>query len=141
MKLILSSLLLAISEIPIPTISSNPWSPKPPTVAVTNGTIQGLHLPAFDEDIFLSIPFAAPPVGNLRFRHPQPFNSTWNGVLKATVHRPSCPGYGGLSEGLPFDEDCLTLDVVRPAGTNKDDRLPVMVWIYGGGELFRVEKV
>ncbi|PVH82037.1 alpha/beta-hydrolase [Cadophora sp. DSE1049] len=107
---------------------------KSPQVTVRNGTLQGLHLPAFDEDVFLGIPFAASPVGDLRLRHPQPFGQNWNGVRAATQRSASCPGYAGFMKALPVvGEDCLTVDVVRPAGTQSRDKLPVMVWIYGGG--------
>lgn len=136
--LFLAPLLLVLSTtfvLAIPLNGTDHSSSKLPTVTIKNGTVQGLHLPAFNEDIFLSIPFAAPPVGDLRFQHPKSYNSTWKGVLKATAYGPSCPVYGGFAEGFHLDEDCLTLDVVRPAGADWKELLPVMVWIYGGGEL------
>ena len=106
-----------------------------PQVTVRNGTLQGLHLPAFNEDVFLGIPFAAPPIGDLRLRHPKPFNQKWKGVRAATQRSASCPGYAGFMKALPVvGEDCLTVDVVRPAGMKPRDKLPVMVWIYGGGK-------
>jgi carboxylesterase type B len=93
-------------------------------------------LPAFNEDIFLGIPFAEPPVGDLRFRRPVPFKSVWNGTRDASLRSPSCPGYAGFDEGLILGEDCLTLDIVKPATASNESlaKLPVMVWIYGGGE-------
>ncbi|KFZ00544.1 hypothetical protein V500_01023 [Pseudogymnoascus sp. VKM F-4518 (FW-2643)] len=112
--------------------------PPPPQVAapqvnIRNGTLEGFRLPAFEEDVFLGIPFAAPPVDNLRLRHPIPYQSAWSGVRDATVRNPSCPGYAGFDVGLALGEDCLTLDIVRPSGTDPDDKLPVFVWMYGGG--------
>ncbi|KAH7386387.1 Alpha/Beta hydrolase protein [Cadophora sp. MPI-SDFR-AT-0126] len=105
-----------------------------PKVTVINGTWRGLYLPAFHEDVFLGIPFAAPPVGDLRLRHPRPYGQKWKGIRAATQRSASCPGYAGFMKALPVvGEDCLTVDVVRPAGTNSRDKLPVMVWIYGGG--------
>lgn len=126
-----------------------------PQVNIKNGTIEGTYLPDFKEDIFFGIPFAAPPIGPLRLRHPIPYQENWCGIRNATVRPPSCPGYGQLekSANLTVGEgefktnflrlyrfiltyeiltDCLTLDVVRPSGTTQQDKLPVFVWIYGG---------
>lgn len=75
-----------------------------PQVKIKNGTLGGIHLPAFNEDVFLGVPFAAPPVGNLRLRHPEPFQNSWKGVREATVRSPSCPGYGGFDIGLALGE-------------------------------------
>jgi len=74
---------------------------------------------------FRGIPFAEPPVGNLRWRAPQPIKR-WDGVRDATAFGPSCM----QTDDLPKSEDCLTLNVWRPAMA--DEKLPVMVWIYGG---------
>lgn len=65
-----------------------------PTVSVKNGTISGLHSTTYNEDYFLGIPFAQPPVNELRFRNPQSYNSSYNGVLQATEYAPECYGYG-----------------------------------------------
>jgi cholinesterase len=110
-----------------PTISNSPQ------VKIKNGTLRGLYLPGFHEEAFLGIPFASPPVGDLRLRHPVPYNQRWQQTRDATVRSPSCPGYAGFDVGLTLGEDCLTVDVVRPAGTSHEDSLPVLVWIYGGG--------
>lgn len=64
-----------------------------PVVTVRNGTLRGLHLPDFEEDLFLGIPFAEPPTGDLRLRHPIPYQSTWAGTRDATVRGLSCSGY------------------------------------------------
>ncbi len=79
------------------------------------------------------IPFAAPPVGDLRWQPPQPAES-WTGVRQATDFGPACPqpergDGGGVGAPSSQDEDCLTLNVFAPAGAAN---LPVMVWIYGG---------
>ena len=83
---------------------------------------------------FKGIPFAAPPVGDLRWRAPQPAEA-WKGVKAADKYGPGCMQIlrDGSLTGNPdsVSEDCLTLNVFRPAGAAKN--LPVMVWIYGGG--------
>ena len=84
---------------------------------------------------FLGIPYAAPPVGPLRWREPKPA-AKWNGVRQATVFGPHCmqpPVFADMIFRDPGpSEDCLTLNVWTPA-RDKSAKLPVMVWIYGGG--------
>lgn len=105
-----------------------------PTAVVRNGTVAGKYLAGFDQDAFLGIPFAQPPVGDLRFRHPVPINTSWSTPLEATDYSDTCPDSPtGFSDGFVMSEDCLGLNVVRPAGTSEKDSLPVLVWIYGGG--------
>ena len=65
-----------------------------PKVTVKNGTIEGLHSTTYNEDYFLGIPFAQPPVDDLRFRNPQSISSSFDGVLQATEYAPACYGYG-----------------------------------------------
>jgi len=103
-----------------------------PTVSIHNGTIQGLHHPTYNQDFFLGIPYAEPPLENLRFRYPEPLKSVWNGTLDATAYYPECIGYGGDQIGYDISEDCLVVNVVKPAGYEGKD-LPVGVWIHGGG--------
>lgn len=108
--------------------------PAAPHTAITkNGTYEGLEIPSFNQEAFHGISFAVSPVGPLRLRHPVSYNESWTGTRKATVQSASCPGYDGFSAGLTLSEDCLTLDIVRPASTTADSKLPVFVWIYGGG--------
>lgn len=65
-----------------------------PTVNITNGTLEGIHSSQYDQDFFLGIPFAEPPVGDLRFRAPKPFSSAWSDVKPATTYSKECVGYG-----------------------------------------------
>ena len=85
--------------------------------------------------IYRGIPFAAPPVGNLRWRPPQPVKK-WEGILKAVTFAPACPQQVGvLTTGFAkygFSEDCLYLNIWKPNETS-GKKLPVMVWIFGGG--------
>ena len=103
-----------------------------PTVTLQNGTYTGVHQTAYGQDYFLGMPFAQPPLGDLRFRVPEPLNSTWDGSRNATAYYPECVGYGGDDIGYEVNEDCLALNVIRPSGY-EGEALPIGVWIHGGG--------
>ncbi len=96
------------------------------------GAIRGTTGPS-EGQIFLGIPFAAPPVGDLRFRHPIPPDG-WSGVLEATTYRASAPQGQSVTPGMAAEgaiaEDCLYLNVFTPGCDAQ--RRPVMVWIHGG---------
>lgn len=64
-----------------------------PLVTIQNGTIRGRHDAAYNHDLFLGVPYARPPIGNNRFRAPEPYNESWNGALDAVAFGFSCPGY------------------------------------------------
>ena len=104
-----------------------------PQVKTRSGTVQGKD----DGKVksFLGIPYAAPPVGNLRWKAPQPV-AKWSGARKATEFGYHCMQgrvYGDMAFRDPgASEDCLTLNVWVP-DKHVDPKLPVMVWIYGGG--------
>ncbi|KAI1828296.1 alpha/beta-hydrolase [Xylaria intraflava] len=104
-------------------------SAAPPTAKTVNGTYAGRHLAAWDQDVFLGMPYAQPPLGDLRYRWPQPVNESFDGVRNATEYGYSCMQYG---QDFAISEDCLTLNVVRPAGRPRKP-LPVLVWVFGGG--------
>uniref|UniRef100_H3GA89 Carboxylic ester hydrolase n=1 Tax=Phytophthora ramorum TaxID=164328 RepID=H3GA89_PHYRM len=107
----------------------------PPTVTVKNGSYYGVYQDTYDQDLFLGMPYAQPPVGDLRFRNPEPLNSTWSDSKNATEYSPECYGYGSDQWvlGNVISEDCLTINVVRPSGIAEGAELPVAVWIHGGG--------
>ncbi len=112
------------------------WAaPRAPTVRIDSGRLSGIHDAASGLDEFRGIPFAAPPVGALRWKPPQPV-AAWRGVRRADHFGPRCmqrPLFGDMvfrSDGI--SEDCLYLNVWTPA--NRDGRkLPVLVYFYGGG--------
>ncbi|GAA5824736.1 hypothetical protein JCM11251_005320 [Rhodosporidiobolus azoricus] len=105
-----------------------------PSVAIQNGTVVGVHLPTFSQEAFFGIPYAQPPVGNLRLRRAKSIEKGFEGgVYEAKEYSPFCPGVGGDNVGFEMSEDCLTVNVVRPIGTSEGDNLPVGFWIYGGG--------
>ena len=95
-----------------------------------DGPLQGSR--AGGVESFLGIPYAAPPVGDLRWRPPQPI-SPWSGVRDATEHGDRCaqlPSTNGVGSQA---EDCLFLNVQRPASAGGRSHLPVFVFFHGGG--------
>jgi hypothetical protein len=72
-----------------------------PIVDVRNGTYAGVYSEQYNQDFFLGIPFAQPPVGDLRFRNPQSLNTTWTGTRLADAYSPLCVGYGVCSANSP----------------------------------------
>ena len=113
-------------------------------VTVETGIVQGIPAANPRVTVFKGIPFAVPPVGNLRWRAPQPAKP-WAGILKADTFAPiamqETPGLNPdaffskewhVDSEIPMSEDCLYLNIWTPAKTG-NEKLPVMIWIFGGG--------
>jgi para-nitrobenzyl esterase len=125
MRKIRGSILLVFVAIASAVISAAGPSPGDPTfVAIDSGAVHGSA--TADVVSFKGIPYAEPPVGPLRWRMPQPVKP-WEGVRETTNFGPSCM----QTDDVPKSEDCLTLNVWRPAADSATP-LPVMVWIHGG---------
>jgi para-nitrobenzyl esterase len=109
-------------------------------VRIDSGLVRGAQGNGSEVRVFKGIPFAAPPVGELRWRPPQP-PAAWSGVRHCDVFGPICPQFAGQPGSFyqlefyllkqPKSEDCLYLNVWTAARSPSEKR-PVMVWFYGG---------
>jgi para-nitrobenzyl esterase len=120
---------LLLFLVPSTCVVTRAQSPKTPTEF---GTLSGMRENGLS--IYKGIPFATPPVGALRWRAPVPV-AAWSGVRKADTFAPACmqEGVSMPGEAPPVvSEDCLYLNIWTPA-KSAQERLPVIVWIYGGG--------
>ena len=105
-------------------------------VKIANGTLESNTAAKDGVRSFKAIPFAQPPVGNLRWREPQP-PKNWSGVRNADEFGPRCmqrtgPGADYWFRSSGMSEDCLNLNVWTPARSDKE-KLPVLVYVFGGG--------
>jgi carboxylesterase type B len=99
-----------------------------PVVGTDAGAVRGAAGPV---ESFLGIPYAAPPTGALRWQPPQPAVG-WSGTREAAAFGSRCPALAGPNGPRSESEDCLFVNVQRPAGARPGDRLPVYVFIHGG---------
>jgi len=103
-----------------------------PTTSTESGAISGVHEDGLN--IYNGVPFAAPPIGDLRWRAPAPV-TPWKSTRKANAFAPACMQEGVSMPGETppaVSEDCLYLNIWTPAKSARE-HLPVIVWIYGGG--------
>jgi para-nitrobenzyl esterase len=129
-------LVLLLGSLTQTTITAAAAGPDP--VRVEQGLLAGTNGASPEIRVYRGIPYAAPPVGDLRWKAPQP-PAAWQGVRQATEFSNACwqmpyPPAAAIYQSTlpPLSEDCLYLNIWSPAKSAKD-RLPVMVWIHGGG--------
>jgi para-nitrobenzyl esterase len=140
MTALLLSSLAGLAAMGAGTAASSQTPPPvqaPPVVRVESGELQGVVNDGVAS--FKGIPFAAPPAGDLRWRPPQPA-AKWTGVRQAANFGADCmqgrfgpPPAPGAPPAPAPSEDCLFLNVWRPGSATPTAKLPVMVWIHGGG--------
>ena len=129
--------LLGAALLGLAAMGSSGSAAPPAVVRVDSGELQGVV-----EDgvaAYKGIPFAAPPVGELRWRPTQPA-APWSGVRPAAEYGADCmqgrfgpPPAPGAPAGRAPSEDCLFVNVWSTASAARGAKLPVMVWIHGGG--------
>ncbi|MBT1712396.1 carboxylesterase family protein [Fulvivirgaceae bacterium PWU5] len=111
-------------------IQGQPSQQAGPEVKTASGVVRGVI--EGNVATFKGIPYAAPPIGELRWRPPQPVKP-WSDVRDASKFCADCPQRAWPGSTATISEDCLFLNVWAPASATKKSKLPVMVWIHGGG--------
>ena len=118
------------------TLSMSAHAQGPLQIHTDKGSLQGKLSDDGTVRAFLGVPYAAPPVGPLRWKPPQPAEP-WKDVRNAQSYGSHCMQVNQFSDMTFHDagasEDCLTLNVWSPKNASEGAKLPVMVWVYGGG--------
>ena len=110
-------------------------SPPPPKVTLEAGVLEGTYFGSEGQVAFLGVPYAAPPIGELRWKPPQPVNQ-WTGIRNATQFGAVCPQLPA-TQWLPYingNEDCLYLNIWTTQ-FHANTHLPVIVFFHGGGNV------
>ena len=125
--------LLAVVSVPLLALTTQSAKTSSPVIKIASGEVRGFY--SGKSMVFRGIPYAAPPIGNLRWRPPQPVRP-WKGVRQATKFGHICMQIVPRPNDAPPlttpSEDCLYINVWAPRG-HGTSLLPVMVWMYGGG--------
>ena len=123
-------LLAGALALPVVGASAADADQRGPVARTESGVVRGVA--AGGVDSFLGVPYARPPVGELRWRPPQPA-PRWSGVRDTVAYGNRCPAAASTNGPRSETEDCLYLNVQRPADVHSGHSLPVYFWIHGGG--------